>query len=148
MLRKIAPKSKVKKLVTNRLTVNKAVLAMFDGIDFISAKRINTVALKALAVYKKRYEESDMTIAKAMAGKNLLVQRVQNAIVQSLSQEIKENYQGEYYIWLPSDAETPDPLHQLNYGKKFQVGVGEMPGDRFGCRCGMEILVKENKLDL
>lgn len=62
--------------------------------------------------------------------------------------EIKDRYEGEFYIWLPSDAEEPDPEHQLNYGKKFQVGEGEMPGDRFGCRCGMEILVPETKLDL
>jgi hypothetical protein len=68
--------------------------------------------------------------------------------VNEIAKDIKRNYKGEYYIWLPSDAENPDPFHQLNYGKKFKIGRGEMPGDRYGCRCGMEVLVEETILDV
>jgi hypothetical protein len=76
------------------------------------------------------------------------VARVQNAVVYEIAQDIKDQYRGEFYEWLPSDAETPDPIHQLNYGKKFQMGKGEMPGDRYGCRCGMNVLVSESTLSL
>lgn len=148
LLNRIAPATKIKRLISRDLTFNKALLSMFDQIDFISNKRIQTVALKALKVYKARYAAEDISKTAATAGKKLLVQRVQNAIVQSLSGEIKDRYSGEYYKWLPSDALTPDPLHQLKYGKTFQIGVGEMPGDRYGCRCGMQILVDDTKLDL
>jgi uncharacterized protein YunC (DUF1805 family) len=44
---------------------------------------------------------------------------------------------------------VPDSQHQLLYGKKFKVGTGDkegnMPGERWGCMCGMKILdVDEN----
>lgn len=148
LLNRIAPDQKIKRLISKDLTFKKALLSMFDGIDFVSNKRIQTVALNALKVYKSRYKSEDISKTKALAGKKLLVQRVQNAIVQSLSDEIKSKYSGEYYKWLPSDAKTPDPLHQLKYGKTFQIGKGEMPGDRYGCRCGMQILVSDTRLDL
>jgi hypothetical protein len=138
----------VKRLIGTDLNFKKALLSMFDGIDFISTKQIQRVALNALKVYQARYKSEDISKTKALAGKKLLVQRVQNAIVQSLSGEIRSKYSGEYYKWLPSDALTPDPLHQLKYGKTFQIGKGEMPGDRYGCRCGMQILVSDTKLDL
>ena len=73
---------------------------------------------------------------------------MQNETVFQIGQEIKAEYEGEFYEWLPSDAEEPDPLHQLNYGQVFRIGDGEQPGDRYGCRCGMNILVPEKKLEL
>lgn len=155
ILRKIAPKKKVEKLVSGNLTLNKSVLAMFSGIDFISKASIQSVALKTIKQYKKRYadekaEGQTASEAKetALNDKKLMINRVQNAIVTQVSQEIRDQYAGEYYIWLPSDALEPDPQHQLNYGKKFQIGKGEQPGDRFGCRCGMDILVPERTLAL
>ncbi len=83
-----------------------------------------------------------------MNDKKLLVNRVQNSMVKQIAVSIKEEYLGEFYIWLPSDAMEPDPEHQLKYGKRFQIGKGEMPGDRDGCKCGMDILVKEKELEL
>ena len=53
----------------------------------------------------------------------------------------------EFYRWMPSDAKNPDPEHQLLYGKIFRVGEGDkegnMPGERYGCRCGIEWLDSE-----
>ena len=50
---------------------------------------------------------------------------------------------------MPSDAKNPDPEHQLLYGKIFRVGEGDkdgnMPGERYGCRCGIEWL-SESKM--
>ncbi len=143
----MAPPKKLKALVTSNLTVKRAALSMFDGADFIDKGAVTKAALKVVAGYRERFAEGD-TKAEAVAGKELLVNRVQNVVVQQIAEGIQEEYDGEFYIWLPSSATTPDPEHQLNYGKKFQVGEGEMPGDRYGCRCGMKILVKETVLAL
>ena len=155
LLKKIAPAKKIEKLVTNRLTLNKTVLSLFDDVDFLSKKTMERTALKAIKHYKERYKEeiADGLSApeakeETLNDKKLLVSRVQNEVISEVADEIKDQYRGEFYKWLPSDADTPDPLHQLNYGSKFQLGKGEMPGDRYGCRCGMLILVPEKRLSL
>jgi len=156
LLKKLAPEKKVEKLVTGRLTLNKAVLSILDGgADFISKPTLERTALTVIKGYKEKFDElKDEDVPEpeakeqAIADKKLLVNRVQNSVINQVAGEIKDQYRGEYYTWLPSDANEPDPLHQLNYGKKFQIGKGEMPGDRYGCRCGMRILVKESKLEL
>jgi hypothetical protein len=155
MLRKLAPKKKVEKLMTSRLTLNRAVLSTLTDADFLSAKTLERTALRVIKQYKASYkEETDDGVPASEAkddavnDKKLLINRVQNTVVNEIANEIKDQYRGEYYKWLPSDASEPDPLHQLNYGRKFQIGRGEMPGDRYGCRCGMQILVTETKLDL
>lgn len=153
LLSRVASPKKIKKLVSSNLTVKKAALSFVNDLDVINKASVLSVALKVLKNYKKRVSEADRG-EKTELKKNLkkdpklLINRVQNAVAFQMTQEIREKYQGEFYIWLPSDAEEPDPEHQLNYGKKFQVGVGEMPQDREGCRCGMEILVKESKLNI
>lgn len=155
MLKKIAPEKKVQKLMKNNFTVNKAVLSFITDADFISKKNIEKTALSVIKQYKKKYEDNkeeglDTQDAKDEATNDnaLLVNRVQNAIVSEVKDQIEETYYGEYYKWLPSDADTPDPLHQLKYGKRYRVGKGEMPGDRDGCRCGMLILTEDTKLKL
>lgn len=148
LLKKLAPAKKLKRLVTGDLTLNRAVLSMFDDVDFLSKGDITTVALKTVKQYKKRFEGTELSKAEVLNNNALLINRVQSAVVYQVAQEIRDEYAGELYKWLPSDAETPDPEHQLKYGKVFQIGEGEMPGDRFGCKCGMEILVKQTKLAL
>ncbi len=148
LLNKIAPAKKIEKLLTQRLTLNRAALSFVDAIDFMSTKTIEKTALKTIKDYKERFKEEPEIKDDVMEDKSLLVNRVQNTIVNQVAGEIKDQYSGEYYKWLPSDADEPDPEHQLNYGETFQIGDGEMPGDRYGCRCGMQILVKESKLDL
>jgi hypothetical protein len=155
MLRKIAPKSTVKKLVSSKLTVNRAAVTMLEKSGVLSKKKLETIALKVIKGYKERYAEAKNegatnveAFSEATNGKALIVARVQNAVVYEIAQDIKDQYHGEFYEWLPSDAETPDPIHQLNYGKRFQMGKGEMPGDRYGCRCGMNVLVSESTLSL
>lgn len=155
-LKKIAPARKVEKLVTKKLTLNKAVLSVLDGgAEFISKPTLERTALTVIRSYREKVQQLisddvpfDEAKEEAMNENKQLVSRVQNSVVKQIAGEIKDQYRGEYYIWLPSDAETPDPLHQLNYGQKFQIGKGEMPGDRDGCRCGMNILVSETELDL
>lgn len=148
LLKRIAPKTKVKKLINKNLSLKKAALKFTESIDILSKRSISAVALKTIKAYKKRIKENPKIKKEILQDPAQLVQRVQNEVVLQVGDVIKTQYAGEFYIWLPSDAEEPDPEHQLNYGKRFQVGDGEMPGDRYGCRCGMEILVPDSKLEL
>jgi hypothetical protein len=155
LIKKISPPSKIEKLIRGNLTPNKAALSFLDGADFLSKDSVARVALKTIKQYKAKYDDlKDQDVPAADAKEEatndnkLLINRVQNNIVNQVADEIEDQYSGEYYIWLPSDASEPDPLHQLKYGRKFQLGKGEKPGDRYGCRCGMSILVKETKLKL
>lgn len=159
LLRKIAPERKIERLVSSRLTLKKAALSFVDSIDFIDKSRVAEVALKTIKAYQLR--EAAAVVKAGLdrsAGREereaivddpkQLVQRVENEVVLQVSQGIKKQYAGKTYTWLPSDAEEPDPEHQLNYGKVFTIGDGEMPGERYGCRCGMEIHTDETQLKL
>lgn len=163
MLSKVAPQKKIDRLLKGNVTVKRSALSFIDDISFadieLDKKRVTEVALKTARSYQERiakaqvdagFEKSagDKVADEILDDPKLLIQRVQNEVVMQVSELIKENYEGEQYEWLPSDAEEPDPEHQLNYGKIFTIGDGEMPGERYGCKCGMRILVKETKLNL
>lgn len=159
LLQKIAPEKKIKRLLTGGVSLKRTALSFIDAVDFIDRKRVTEVALKTVAGYKERIAKAvvDAGMSRAAGAEEKseilddpkqLIQRVQNEVVFQISEEIKDKYAGEDYEWLPSDAEEPDPEHQLNYGKVFKIGEGEMPGERWGCRCGMNILVKQTKLQL
>ena len=148
MLRKIAPEKKIKKLMSGNISLKKTALSFVDDIDFISKRDIKSVALNVIKNYQARIKDDPSIKSDLKEDPAQLIQRVQNEVCLQVTDGIKENYSGEFYIWLPSDAEEPDPEHQLKYGQKFQIGVGEMPGDRIGCRCGMEILVKDSTLNI
>lgn len=159
LLKKIAPESKIKRMVSSRVTLKRAALNFINSTEFIDKSAVSKVALKTINSYQERIakEQAQAGLDKAagdalekeiLADPKQLIQRVQNEVVFQVSNSIKENYEGEQYEWLPSDAEEPDPEHQLNYGKIFTVGDGEMPGERIGCRCGMRILVKQTQLKL
>lgn len=148
LLRKIAPEGKIKKLVKPNASLKKTALSFVKDIDFLSKKSVEKVALKTIKDYKRRIKEDPDIKTDLLKDPRQLIQRVQNEVVFQISQEIKSKYRGQRYKWLPSDAGEPDPEHQLKYGKVFVVGDGEMPGDRIGCRCGMQILTDDTKLDL
>jgi len=148
MLSKIAPAKRLENAIKSDLSLKKTALSFASNFDFLDRKDINRVALKTLKGYKERVKNDTATKSELRADPAQFVQRVQNEVVFQISAEIKDTYRGEEYEWLPSDAEEPDPEHQLNYGKVFVVGDGEQPGERPGCRCGMRILVKESTLQL
>lgn len=148
IIQKIAPKKKLKKLVSSELTLKRTALSFSGEFDFLSKKKVMDVALKTLKSYKERIKENPELKDKISSDPKQLIQRVQNEVITQIATEIKDKYAGESYTWLPSSADEPDPEHQLNYGKVFVIGEGEQPGDRYGCQCGMEILVKGSSLDL
>lgn len=148
LLRKIAPEKKIAAALKSNLSLKKTALSFTAQFDFLDQAAITRVALKTIKGYKTRVEEDPNQRGEILDDPKQLVQRVQNEVVAQVAGEIKDQYHGEMYVWLPSDAEEADPEHQLNYGKTFQIGDGEMPGDRIGCQCGMEILVDGSSLDL
>lgn len=155
VLRRMANKKRVEKLVKNNLTLNRAAFNSLAASNILPKKKLEEIAIKVIRSYRSSYgDERKLGVSKtealetALNDKKLMVQRVQNASLNEITSEIKSQYAGEFYEWLPSDAEEPDPLHQLNYGKRFRLGKGEAPGDRYGCKCGMNILVDETELEL
>lgn len=148
LLKKIAPEKKIKSLLSSRVSLKRTALSFVDDVDFIDKKSVARVALKTIKGYKLRIKDDPEAKDAIKKDPAQLIQRVQNEVILQISDEIRTSYEGELYIWLPSDANEPDPEHQLNYGKRFQIGDGEQPGDRIGCRCGMEILTKDTELQL
>jgi hypothetical protein len=149
ILQKAAPKAKLKRILNKDLSLKKAALMFVDGIDFLDRKAVTSTALKVIKNYRKRAKDlSRAEIRELATNPKQLIHQVQNEVVYEIAQEIKGNYPGEKYKWLASDAEEPDPEHQLLYGEIRTIGDGEMPGERPGCRCGMEILVEEKTLEL
>lgn len=148
LIKKIAPEKKLKRLMKDNLSLRKTALSFVNDVEFLDKKDVTRVALKTIKGYKDRIKADPDIKTDLLKDPKQLIQRVQNEVVFQVKEEIKGKYQGEFYVWLPSDADEPDPEHQLNYGKKFQVGDGEMPGDRYGCRCGMQILVEDSSLKL
>lgn len=82
--------------------------------------------------------------SKALDKERLLKSRIANLVIYEEAQHQKAEHKGQRYRWLPSNAEEPDPEHQLLYGKIFAWGEGDkdgnMPGERYGCQCGIEWL--------
>ena len=80
-------------------------------------------------------------------GRKEMLAKVEAAKLLCPRRDEKDAALYEFYRWLPSDAKNPDPEHQLLYGKIFRVGEGDkegnMPGERYGCRCGIEWLTDE-----
>lgn len=160
LLRKVAPKRKIEKLLTSKVTVKKTALSFLNDFDFIKKSSVLDVALKTIKSYRQRISKARADDGR-QAGTDLksdllddpaqLVQRVQNEVVFQVHNTIKENYGGERARWLPSSAADPRPEHQLNYGQIYIIGEGingVEPGDEYGCQCGVEILTDETQLEL
>lgn len=149
IIRRFASSRKVKRLFDSKgISLKRAALAFIAEMDFVSTKDISKVALEVIREYEKRIKKDPDAKKEIRKNPKLLVHRVQNEVVLKMSEGIKKAYAGKKYRWLPSDAENPDPQHQTKYGRIYTVGVGEMPGERFGCKCGMEILVDEKRLEI
>jgi len=162
MLKKIAPPRKIERLMSGNMSFKRTALSFLSDADWIDKKSVADVALKTVRSYQERVAKAQVDggfdksagaeVADEIVGDpKLLIQRVQNEIVFQTQQGIQSKYAGQKARWLPSDADEPDPEHQLNYGKEYIVGEGingEEPGDRYGCRCGVEIITDETQLKL
>lgn len=147
-LEEIATKRSIKKLLKTDLSAKKAALNFVDGLEFLDDDAAARVALKTIRSYRRIVKETPEAAAEIAENPARLVHNV----IGHIAEEIKDTYKGERYKWIPSSADEADPEHQLLYGKTLPIDEGDnegnLPGERYGCQCGMEILVDETELDL
>lgn len=149
-LKRVLPKGFEKHgLLADDLTIKKRYLKALVQATSATGKEITAQAYEAVEFYTKKEEALKAAgerafKAEALNGQALLTQRLKNFLVYSEVQEQKKRHKGRMYRWLPSSAAEPDPEHQLLYGKIFREGTGDkdgyMPGERWGCQCGIEWL--------
>ena len=146
-----------KKILTTDLELKKFIMSAILKATSISKREVDATVYKVVDNYEKKMKNLKAEGVKAFKSEALndevlLKDRIESLVVWNEVQHLKEEHEGEYYRWLPSSAETPDPEHQLLYGKIFKVGEGDkegnMPAERYGCKCGMQILTAEEAKDL
>jgi hypothetical protein len=138
-------------LLTKDFSLKKKAMQALILATTATKREINASVLKVADIYQSKIDDlTDEGLPKAKAtviakaGESLLKQRIAGLVIFDAVEVIKKNNEGEKYRWLASSSENPDPQHQLLYGKIFNVGEGDqegnMPMERFGCNCGIEIL--------
>jgi hypothetical protein len=139
LIRKLRKRARA--VVRSDLTVNRSAVKALTEFGLLPKKTLESVALKVIKQERANKRSSGERRA-------VLQSRVQSAVLHEQTRVIQKAYRGEFYKWLPSVAKEPRPEHEKNYGKIFQVGVGDSegndPGDLINCQCGMELLVDDN----
>lgn len=153
-LEKIFPKGIEKSgLLSDNLEIKKRYLQALVRATSLSGREITAEVYKTVDFYEQK--EAALKAAgvkafkqEALNGQELLKARLKNFLVYSEIQRQRKEHKGRMYRWLPSNANEPDPEHQLLYGKIFREGEGDkdgnMPGERWGCQCGIEWLENED----
>lgn len=152
-LKQVMPKSfYTQGLVSKNFTLQKGAISAINRARLATGRAIDKTVYDVLLQYKAKYKDliaaedfgKAQAFEAAVGGENLLRQRIEQAVIFDKIQDLKAEHKGEYYRWMPSSAENPDPQHGLLYGKIFRVGEGDkegnMPGERYGCQCGIEWL--------
>lgn len=146
-----------KKLLNSDLELKKLALQSILKATNLSKRKVEATVYKVVDNYeekmKKLKQEGIKAFkAKALNSEVLLKDRIENLVLWNEVQNLKQEHEGEFYRWLPSSAENPEPEHQLLYGKVFKVGEGDkegnMPAERYGCKCGMQILTAEEAKEM
>lgn len=153
-LEKIFPKGIEKSgLLSDNLEIKKRYLQALVRATSLSGREITSEVYKTVDFYEQK--EATLKAAgvkafkqEALNGQELLKARLKNFLVYSEIQRQRKEHKGRMYRWLPSNANEPDPEHQLLYGHIFREGEGDkdgyMPGERWGCQCGIEWLDDED----
>lgn len=153
-LEKIFPKGIEKSgLLSDNLEIKKRYLQALVRATSLSGREITAEVYKTVDFYEQK--EAALKAAgvkafkqEALNGQELLKARLKNFLVYSEIQRQRKEHKGRMYRWLPSNANEPDPEHQLLYGHIFREGEGDkdgnMPGERWGCQCGIEWLENED----
>lgn len=138
-----------KNLLDKGLKLKQEQLRAIVTATTLSERELNQTALKVIDIYEKKMQDLKKEGVKAykkqaVNGEKLIKNRIEGLVLYNEVQNLKDEHKGEFYRWLPSASETPDPEHQLLYGKIFKVGEGDkdgnMPGERYGCKCGAEFI--------
>lgn len=143
---------KRKTLLNRNFDLKREIKRAILKADIMSKRELDAMLEKVTDFYTEKAErlqaEGDRAFKKdAVNNEKLLKERVEMAVTYyEVDKEAKE-HEGGFYRWLPSEAKEPEPEHQLLYGKIFKVGEGDkdgnMPMQRWGCRCGIEWLSAE-----
>ena len=153
-LEEIFPKGIEKSgLLSDNLEIKKRYLQALVRATSLSGRKIAAEVYKTVDFYEQK--EATLKAAgvkafkqEALNGQELLKARLKNFLVYSEIQRQRKEHKGRMYRWLPSNANEPDPEHQLLYGHIFREGEGDkdgnMPGERWGCQCGIEWLDDED----
>src|SRR5688572_8717274 len=101
LLRKVAPKKTVAKLVSQKLTLNRTAVTMLSKSGVLKKKKLEEIAIKVIRGYRKAYGDERKAgasvveaTAEALNGKKQMVQRVQNAVVHEIAEDVKREYRG------------------------------------------------------
>lgn len=146
-----------KKILTTEMGLKKFVMSAILKASSLQKREVDATVYKVVDKYEKKMKDLKAEgvrafKSEALNNEVLLKDRIENLVIWNEVQNLKKEHEGEYYRWLPSSAETPDPEHQLLYGKIFKVGEGDkdgnMPAERYGCKCGMQILTAEEATEL
>ena len=153
-LKRVFPKGIEKSgLLNDKLEIKKTYLKALVRATAVSQRKLTQEIYKTVDFYAEKEERLKSQGVKAfkqeaLNGQALLTERIKNFLVYSEVQAQKKAHKGRMYRWLPSSAKEPDPEHQLLYGKVFHEGEGDkeghMPGERWGCQCGIEWLDDED----
>lgn len=137
LMRKLRLRERASRIVTRDMTVNRAALKSLTDFGVLPKKVAEEIALKVIKAQKASGRPN------ADKAKSSVASRVYGAALHEQTRAIKKAYRGEFYTWLPSVAKNPRDEHIKNYGKIFQLGVGDAegndPGDLDFCQCGMKI---------
>jgi hypothetical protein len=135
----------------SELKIRPSIIKTVVTQGIIKKREFLKTVSNVIKTYKVRAHEMERSGVRAykteaINDEVLLKQRVEDSLLYAQMQTEKEDHEGDFYRWLPSDADNPDPEHALLYGKIFKVGDGDkdgnMPMERFGCRCAIEWLEK------
>lgn len=134
-----------RKILTRELDPKKTVMRAIVSATIVSKRDLNETYARAIGFYdtkiaKLKNDGVRAYKSQALDNERLLKSRIANLIIWNEVQEIKKENKGRRYRWLPSSAKEPRADHQLRYGQVFTVGDGEMPGEAYGCQCGIEWL--------
>ena len=153
-LKRVFPKGIEKSgLLNDKLEIKKTYIKALVRATAVSQRKLTQEIYKTVDFYlekEARLKSQGVKSFKqeALNGQALLTERIKNFLVYCEVQEQKKAHKGRMYRWLPSSAKEPDPEHQLLYGKVFDEGEGDkeghMPGERWGCQCGIEWLDGED----
>lgn len=145
------------RLLNSDLELKQLALQSILKATNLSKRKVEATVYKVVDNYEekmKRLKKERVRAFKAKALNNeaLLKDRIENLVLWNEVQNLKKENEGKFYRWLPSSAKEPDPEHQLLYGKIFKVGEGDkdgnMPAERYGCKCGMQILTEQEAKEL
>lgn len=133
------------RLLGKKFSIKRTFLRALVTAAELDEQELKDSYARAIKFYREKEkkleaEEVKNPEKKAVNNEKLLKSRVENLVVYSESQKLKDEHKGEYYIWLPSSSKEPRPQHQLLYGEIRKVGDGEFPNEDYGCKCGAYFL--------